>query len=246
MTTNTQRVNLESAFVLHRRPYRNTSLIVDLLTRQHGRVTVVARSARGPKSRYRGVLECFSPLLVSWSRRGEMGALSQVESAARSYQLSGHALPCGFYLNELLTRLLHRDDPHPGLFDYYQQGLQALEQGQAIQPSLRRFEKYLLAELGYGLVLQKTAHTHEPIIAEGYYQYIPDEGFIAVLAEQITDQVVKQANIFSGRSLLALANDQLTDEAVVGETTLRDAKRLMRMVLSRHLGDKPLKTRELL
>lgn len=145
-----QRVMLEPAFILHRRPYRNTSLILDLFTKYHGRLSVVARSARGLKSRYRGVLQLFTPLLVSFSGKTELKSLGQVELTDTTYALEGQALLCAFYLNELLQRLLLQEDPYPDLFEDYQLNLMILEKKQKIQANLRYFEKRLLDQLGYG------------------------------------------------------------------------------------------------
>lgn len=229
-----RRITLESAFVLHSRAYSNTSLIVELLTRQYGRVVVLARSARGMSSRYKGKLQAFVPMLVSWSGRGEMVCLSQVELNGAPYQLEGRALLCGFYLNELLIRLMQREDPHPVVFDAYRHALHQLEYSPAIGKTLRRFEKQLLDEIGYGLSLSTEADTGLAIDPKANYLFYPDRGFIRChhpLEGQLT---------FSGSNLLAIANDELVDEFI-----LNDAKKILRSALSVHLGDKPLKSREL-
>ena len=228
------RVDKEKAFVLHRRPYRNTSFIVELLTEHYGRVSVVARSARGVKSRYRGQLESFIPLLVSWTERHELKNLGNIELLYMSALLQGEALMCGFYLNELLMRLLHPHDPHPRVFSDYQQALDGLLERKPIEPLLRRFEKYLLDELGYGLTLHREFKNNSPINPEAFYRYIPDRGFLE-------DSSGDHSQLFSGQSLLALHDDELNSEVV-----LKDAKRLMRWVLSFYLGSKPLRSRELL
>lgn len=228
------RVQLDPAFVLHTRPYRNSSLLVDLLSTSHGLVSAVARSARGPKSRYRGILQPFAPLLVSWSGRSELKTLGQVEAQGAPFALTGEALFCGFYLNELLIRLLHREDPHPVLFKAYETVLTGLCDPARWLVPLRLFEKRLLSEVGYGLCLHEAADTRLPIQPEQYYLYLPDRGFI------LTDASTEGSMIFSGRTLLALHHEKLEDD-----DCLQKVKRLLRIALTYQLGDKPLKSRSL-
>src|SRR3989344_2269062 len=139
-----KRVLLEPAFVLHTRPYRNTSLLVELFTERHGLVSVVARSARGPTSRYKGGLQPFSPLLVDWIGRSELKTLGNVEFSSCPSRLGGDALLCAFYLNELLLRLLHHEDAHPVLYATYQETLSILPQADKREVQLRYFELTLL------------------------------------------------------------------------------------------------------
>lgn len=222
----TTRVLLEPVFVLHTRPYQNSSLIVELLSMRHGRVAAIARSARGPKSRYKGCLQNFSPLLASWSGRRELMGLNHVESRGLAYQLSGQSLLSAFYLNELLLRLLPRDDAYPQIFADYQTTLGSLESTNELQISLRRFEKRLLEHLGYGMSFD--------VVPQAFYQWLPDQGFLRCEQSAATDR------IFSGSSLLALQNENWDNPE-----DLVAAKRLMRLVLARHLGPRPLKSREL-
>lgn len=229
------KINLEPAYVLHRRPYRDTSLIVELFTLNHGRVSVVARSARGLKSRYKGKLEMFSPLLVSWVGRHELKTLGNIEMRTMSAPLSDQALLCSFYLNELLMRLLQREDPCPNLFHCYEQTLQKVKIDECLQLSLRCFEKKLLHELGYGLPLTKEMDTNQIIHPKSYYRFVPERGFIRC------EKDTARGDVFSGVSILALQNENFQDDF-----SLKEAKRLMRMVLSQHLGNKPIKTRELM
>ena len=231
----THRITLEPLFVLHTRPYSNTSLIADCFSMRHGRFTALARSARGLKSRYRGKLQPFVPMLASWSGTREMKNLGDIELHGAPYALDRHALVCGFYLNELLMRLLQRDDPFPNLFNMYQMTLNALEKGQDIQIALRCFEKNLLSELGYGLSLDTEALEGRPINAEAYYQYIPDRGFV------LSDACNESVYLFSGQCLLALHTETFSDDSV-----LHDIKRLMRLVLRHYLGNKPLRSRDLM
>ena len=138
-----QKVLLQPCYVLHMRAYRDTSLLLELFSLEHGRISAVARSARGPKSRFKGILQQFVPLLLSWQGRAELMNLSGAEGNGMPHYLTGDALLCGIYLNELLMRLLHRHDAHPGLFTAYQQALVGLQQNQQ-QITLRLFEKRLL------------------------------------------------------------------------------------------------------
>lgn len=223
------RITLEPAFILHRWPYRNTSLIVELFTQNHGRVAVVARSARGVKSRYKGVLQPFSPLLVAWVGRNELKSLGNIELCGASNFLEGNALACGFYLNELLVRLLHREDPHPNLFALYQTSLAELQHLTQIEKTLRIFEKNLLHELGYGLPLKHEAESGNPIDPSANYQYVPEQGFVRCFEGS-----------FSGQSIMALQSEELEEEQ-----TLKEVKLLMRIALTHHLGSKPLKSRDL-
>ncbi len=226
-------VLLEPAFVLHRRPFSNTSLIVELFTLNHGRVSALAKSARGLKSRYKGGLELFFPLVVSWTGQRELKLLGPVELSGIPYLLDGKALLCGFYLNELLMRLLHKEDPYPNLFRAYQDALNRLVENHSHEMVLRIFEKHLLNELGYGLPLQHDMESKLPIEANHYYQYLPDRGFLR--CEDNSEPL-----LFIGESLLALR-----DENFSHETSLNDVKRLMRLAINRLLGSKPLKSREL-
>lgn len=225
-------VELTKAFVLHTRPFRNTSLIVELFTKSHGRIAVVARSARGPKSRYQGQLQLFTPMLVSWFGQHELKTLTAAELNGMPLQLNQNPLFCGFYLNELLMRLLHKEDPHSRLFDLYHDTLCRLENNEAIPLVLRFFEKKLLDDLGYGLPLTWVAKSNAPIRDDQYYQFVPQQGFY--LCEE---NAANQA-IFLGAELRAIAEDKLQEMNV-----LNAAKRLMRMALASVLGEKPLNSR---
>ena len=227
------RVVLEPAFILHRRPYCDTSLILELLTPNCGRISALARSARGLKSRYKGRLELFFPFLVSWTGRGDLKFLGNVELNGMPYPLEGESLLCGFYLNELVLRLLHPDDPDYYLFHHYQNALNQLSKGH-IEASLRSFEKRLLEELGYGLPLEYNIERNASFEEDQFYQYIPERGFLLCKKSG-------ELNVFSGKSLLALREEVFSNAEL-----LKEIKRLMRLALGRLLGKTPLKTRELL
>jgi DNA repair protein RecO (recombination protein O) len=225
------RVILQPAFVLHARPFRDTSLLIDLFTLNHGIIGVIAKGARGPKSKLRGLLLPFVPLLVSWSGKTDLYSLGKAETCQINYNLTGNRLISGFYLNELLIKLLHRHDPHPNLFSTYQKTLTALNQSSNIQIALRLFEKQLLSEIGYGLTLTKDLNNQEIINHETYY-YLHEQGFVRSHEEQ--------QQLVSGNSLLALHSGQFNDA-----TALREVKILLRAIITKLL-DRPLKTPELL
>ncbi len=227
------RVSDQPAYVLHRRAYRDSSQIVEVLTRDAGRIGLIARGAR--KGRRAGRLEPFRPLTIGWSRRGELGTLTDIETPVTVPPLSGRALACGFYLNELVTRLVDRDEPLPELFAAYAEGLHGLLAGQAQAPLLRRFELRLLEVLGYGLLLDRDARHGEPVQAGRDYLYRFEEGPVPWDGSETGGLRVR------GETLLELAAGR------PGSTgTLREARRLLEWVLAQYLGPRPLKSRELL
>jgi len=230
----TDRIQLAPAFVLHRRPYRETSLLLDVFSQDYGRIGLVARGAKSPKSRQRGELQPFTPVTLSWMQRGELGTLTAVEGNTPTYVLTGSALYSAFYLNELLVRLLARHDPHLKLFAYYQASLESLAANSSIEVTLRLFEKHLLTELGYGLLLDIDSGSGLSIQPDEYYDYHLESGPMHI------ENAQSGGFVFKGSSLLALEQDTLDDDQY-----LLDAKRLMRAVLNLYLGDKPLKSREL-
>ena len=227
------RVLLQSAFVLHRRPYRDSSLLLEVLTREHGRLGLVARGAGSSRSRLKSVLQPFIPLLLSWSGDGDLATLSGGEENGLPITLVHNRALAGLYANELLVRLLPRRDPQPGLFAEYEVLLTNLAAADDAEPPLRRFEKQLLAELGYGLNLDREADSGAPIVAETHYRYVLDRGPLTVDATQTGVPI-------SGRGLLALRDGMLNDPDV-----LREVKRLTRAALAEQLQGRALKTREL-
>lgn len=227
------RVSLQPAFILHRRPYLNSSLLLEALSREYGRSGLVARGAMSARSRLKGLLQPFAPLLLSWSGAGELATLTAAEEAGRPAPLPADRVLAGLYANELLVRLLPRHDPQPGSFRAYETLLGELVAATGAEPPLRRFEKALLQELGYGLSLDREAVGGGPIIAEQRYRYVLDRG--PLLATQAETGVP-----ISGRSLLAL-RDGIPDDPAV----LKEIKRLTRAALAQQLGGRVLKTREL-
>ena len=226
--------DLHSCFVLHSRPYSNTSLLIEFFSQSEGRIPAIAKGARSRHSKLRGVLQPFVRLLAGFSGRGEVATLMAVEAGDNPVRLSGEALYCGFYLNELLMRLVLRGDPHEGLFSDYQEALAELASGVDMEPCLRRFEMRLLTRLGYGLCLDSDADTGEAVRPDRYYHYEIEKGAVMRAAGSRSDADVQ------GKTLLALARDRELDS--VGR---RQARHLMRRILSHYLGPRPLKSREL-
>jgi len=227
-----QRVELQPGFVLHTHPWRETSLIVELFSREYGRVPMVAKGARRPASALRGVLMAFQPLLVDWSGGGEVKTLVRAEWQGGQPLLAGRALLCGYYLNELLIRLLPREDPHPELFGHYREALRALSSGEDAQRVLRRFELALLQELGYGIELAVEAGSGEPVQAGGRYVFIIERGVLRLEGEPGDLPVV------SGKTLLALAAGDFS-----AAETLTQGKVLLRRLINHYLGGQPLQSR---
>lgn len=229
------RLENQLAFVLHSYPFRETSLVVEVFSRQHGRVPLMARGARRPKSALRGLLMSFQPLELSWFGKHELRTLHSAEWIGGQPQLQGTALMCGFYLNELLLNLTARDDPHEILFDYYRLTLQRLIQEVDHASTLRCFEKHLLQELGYALLLAQEAGTDKPIEKDKNYRYILELGAIPDESDSTGGLLI------SGKTLQDIAADDYTDV-----NTARQGKQLMRMLLNHHLGGVVLHTRELI
>lgn len=234
------RVDNTAGFVLHSYPFRETSLIVETFTRAHGRVALVARGARRPRSQLRGLVQAFTPLLLSWAGKGELRTLHRAEWQGGLALPQGMGLLCGFYLNELMLKLLAREDPHENLFADYQTALQALSstllQQSAYAAILRRFEKRLLAELGYAQPFEFEADSGQAVQAQQNYIYILDRGALPVEA---TNGHADMS--LSGKTLLDMAADDYRDPV-----TLMQSKQLMRLIINHHLGGQTLHARELL
>lgn len=228
------RVSGEEAYVLHHHEYGETSLLLEMFTRQHGRLGLMAKGVRRPRSPLRAVLIPFQPLVISFSGRGELPTISAAESVLAAAPLAGTALVCGLYLNELLLRLLHRHDPHERLFVSYIEALTQLTGNARPEHALRIFEKRMLDEIGYGLVLDHDVESGIPIEPAAVYRYLPEHGPVA------ETQSRKDGIAIHGASLLALARETLDDEV-----SRREAKRLLRALLARQLGDRPLASRYL-
>ena len=221
-------------YVLHTYAFRETSMVVETFTRTHGRLAMVARGARRPRSALRGSIMAFQPLALSWSGRGELRLLLRAEWQGGQPRLQGRALLCGFYLNELLLKLLPREDAHEQLFLDYQAALARLAANPEPGVVLRRFEKALLRELGYALGLDRGDAGGAGIDPDKSYAYEPERGPVAV------NGGAHAGLVFSGRTLLDIVSDDYSDPR-----TLQQAKALMRLLISHRLEQKPLSSRRI-
>ncbi len=228
------RVAEQPAFVLHSYPYKETSLIVDVLSRDYGRVALVAKGAKRPHSKLRGVLQTFQPLSVGWSGKSEVRNLTAAEWLGGLLPLEKSALLCGFYLNELLVKLLARDDPHPALFDHYVEALNRLAHGEAAPIVLRRFELALLRETGVAGDIAVDATSRQPVEPDRWYVVDPERGPRPALPSDTWPRV-------AGKTLQDMQRGDYADAA-----TQSQSKFLMRFLLAHHLGGAPLNTRQIL
>lgn len=226
---------LERGFVLHRRDFSNTSLLLEVFTPNHGRLPVLAKGVKGARrgrAALAALLQPFQPLWLNWTGRGEVATLTDAEAGGAALPLSGDALYCGFYVNELLLRLLARHDAHGALFVFYQQVLDGLASpAGGLDTALRRFELRLLQELGYQLELARDG-VGGPIAHTGWYSYHPERGLLPTAPHA--------GALISGETLHLLAT-----EADLAGGHARAARALLRAVLAPHLGPRPLRSREL-
>lgn len=220
-------VYLQPAFILQHRKYRETSLIIDVLTRDFGRLSLVAKGVKKSKSKTAGLLQPFIPLLISYIGKAELKTLTDVEIAQPFVQLKGLAFYCGFYVNELITRFLHKYDPHPEVFNDYAACLSRLSDGSNMEAALRLFELNLMDHIGYGLQLEYDGHNRVPVSPLKHYAFDAQQGPVEAVDGR-----------FSGKTLLAIKFREFSDPFV-----LADAKLLMRAVIDAHLQGKPLKSR---
>ena len=230
------RVKSEPGFILHTIPYRETSLLVDIFTLNYGRLRCVAKGFRKPNKK--GIAKTLFPYTehhFQWQGRGELKTLIQAEPIQAPVFLKQESLFVGLYINELLYKLLHQNDPHQSLYEFYCQLMTQLSSSEILQPVLRRFEMLLLEELGYGLVLDAEAETGQAVSSEHLYYYIPDQGL-----KLIQDQTADNLHAFSGADIIALTQGQLEQQSV-----LRAAKKLTRQVIDFYLDGKELNSREL-
>lgn len=227
-----EQVHLAGAFVLHQRPFRNTSQIVDCITFEHGRIALVARGARRGRPGRRALLQPFLPLRLSWVRRGDLGSLTEVEAAGSAIDLNGDGLLAAFYVNELIMRLTARGDANQAIFSCYSDCLAELAIRPEISRTLRVFELRLLDALGYGLALDCDVQTGEPIQPDRRYRFEPERGPVEA------DPAAGGSELHWGRELISLRRELLADD-----DSLRAAKRLLDRVLRLYLGDRPLRSR---
>jgi len=230
MTRDPRRILLTPGYILHHRPYRDTSRILEVFTREHGRLSLFARGVRGPKAKLASVLQPFQLLLLSWTGRGEAGQLTGAECVEQGVSLPASCLMSAFYLSELLLKLTTRHDALPALFDDYHETLEGFRRGGQLEPGLRVFEKRLLETIGYGLDLSAEANTGERIVAGAYYHFRPAQGLVPTAADA--------PGALAGESLINLASERLQ-----GVRELDDSRRLLQAALAQCLEGRPLSTR---
>ncbi len=230
-------IDMQAGWLLHSRPYRDTSMLLDFFTEESGRVSAVAKGIRNPKAKNKALLQPFVPLYISLSGRSELQNLRQVEVRSPALFLKGESLFSALYVNELMVRLVAGHEKDRELFGAYSSVLQELSAGADIEPLLRSFELRLLENLGYGLQLSHEADSDNPVVAEGWYYLQSDGGFVRQL------QVTKDSsidNLYSGTELQNIARADFSKA-----NTRQVAKRLLRFVLQQHLSERPLGSREL-
>ena len=225
---------MDKGYVLHTYPYRETSLILQVWTEKHGRLGLVAKGARRPRSPQRAVLVPFQPLALDWFGRGELRTLKTAEPAVPAIPLRGEYLLSAFYLNELLLKLTTRDDPHEGLYEAYDRAVTDLRTLAPLEPVLRRFELRLLQELGYAVELTREAGTHAPIAAEREYLYVVERGPVPAGEGESRLDAIR----LRGLTLLDLERGRFEDP-----TTIAQAKSLMRLLINHSLNGQELATR---
>ena len=231
------RYDNQAVYVLHTYPFKETSLVVELFTHGFGRVATTAKGARRPRSAMRGMLQSFQPLVATWSGKLELKTLHSLEWGGGLLLLKGEALMGGFYLNELLLRLLPREDAHEALFEYYSVTIKILANNQDLASTLRRFELKLLQELGYAIPLHHDVH-EAPILEDLNYVYQAEHG--ASRLNSVLNHTKNGVQLL-GKTMIDMVNDDYNTPQ-----TQQQSKQLMRYLLAHYLGDKPLHTRQLL
>ncbi|MDO9103645.1 MAG: DNA repair protein RecO [Methylovulum sp.] len=223
-------VYLQPAFILQQQPYRESSLIIDVLTRDYGRISLIAKGVRKPKSKTANLLQAFVPLNISYVGKAELKILADVENIPPLPKLTGLALYCGFYINELTGYFLHQHDPHPEVYADYRHCLYGLDQNvtaSRIEAALRIFEYGLLEHVGYGLQLEYDACNEQPIDPAKKYVFNSGQGLVEAAH-----------GLYSGTTLHAIKRKEFTDPQVLSE-----AKRLMRTIIDSQMQGRPLKSR---
>tara|TARA_Y100001934_G_C12262531_1_gene730767 strand:+ start:397 stop:1122 length:726 start_codon:yes stop_codon:yes gene_type:complete len=228
------RVTGESIYILHQRPFSESSSLIEGFSRNHGRLALMAKGVKKKKSRYRGILLPFQKITISWSGKGEVKTMTNADMESYRETLTGERLFCGYYLNELIMLSLHRGDPHEKLFDFYENTINKLNNKCDIEQTLRIFEKNFLQEIGYGLNLTHDVSTRTPINPNVTYLYV--WGLGAVPQSSVTDNGI----LITGASLLALH-----EEVFFNELNRRELKHLTRGIIDYQLGGKILKSRRL-
>ena len=233
-------IAMQTGWLLHSRPYRDTSMLLDSFTEESGRVSAIARGIRSPNAKHKALLQPFIPLYISLSGRGELQNLRQVEARSTALLIKGESLFSALYINELMVRLVAGHEKDKDLFGAYSAVLQELSAGADIEPLLRSFELHLLENLGYGLQLSHEADSDNPVVSEGWYYLQADGGFVRQLQVAELDTDPSMSNLYSGTELLNIGRADFSQS-----NTRKVAKRLLRFVLQQHLSERPLVSREL-
>jgi DNA repair protein RecO (recombination protein O) len=229
-----RRVQQQPGYILHHRPFRDSSQLLDIVTQDYGKVALVARGSRGAKSRLAGILRPFLPLRLSWVAKTDLGTLTGAEAAGPPVGMVGDAMLSAWYVNELLLHFLHRYDPQPEIFRLYEAALRGLLGSHSIAACLRSFELEFLSLLGYAVNLHHEFGSHDPLVDERYYEYRMEQGPVAVERSD-------GALVFTGRELSGIHEQRFDDPEI-----LRAANRLLREIIGFHLGGKELKSRKVL
>jgi len=228
-----KRIDNQPSFILKSQAFKETSFIHQVFTRDYGLLSIISKGSRAKSSKHGSLLQPFRSLLMSWVGKSDLKTLVMAEDRGNSSQLSGHSLYCGFYVNELILNLLHKHDAHAALFDAYEQVVNQLSIENKLEPSLRQFEKHLLDETGYGLILNHEGNSDNPIQPDRRYVYKLGCGAVA-------ENNINHPDIIFGSTLINLKNNQL-----INKTELSQVKRLMRRLIDVQLDGKILKSRDL-
>jgi len=234
-------IELQPAYLLHSRPFRDTSLILDFLTPDYGRISAISRGARSARSKSKSLLQPFTPVLISLSGKSELKTLRNIELRRPLHSLKGERLFSAMYMNEIIARLFQAHEADPAFFLEYEAALDALTGAAYPEPVLRHFELTLLEALGYGVDFSTEAHTHEPLQADRWYYFQEESGFIRVQDEGARgDAGVSSHQLYAGQDLLCIQ-----DRDFSAPSTRRTAKLVIRGILGNHLGPTPLRSRSL-
>ncbi len=232
-------IELQPAYLLHSRPFRDNSLILDFLTPEFGRISAISRGGRSASSKSKSLLQPFIPVTISLSGNNELKTLRSIELRCGLLRLKGERLFSAMYMNEIIVRLLQSHEADPGFFQYYEDALMQLSSGESTEPVLRNFELTLLDTLGYGVDFSAEARMSQPLSPECWYYFQEYSGFVQVQDPEALGSADKSAaNIFRGRDLLNIHERDFSDD-----TTRKTAKMVIRGILANHLGPSPLRSR---
>ena len=229
-----KRILKQPSWVLHQRPYRDTSSIIDIFSRDFGRISIVAKGSRSPKSKFRGLLRPFLPMNLSWYSGKNLGNLTDIEVTEKPYNLTGDSLLSAYYLNELIIKFLLKDDSQVEIYDLYSRTISSLIQARDIAPILRIFELEFLRLIGYGLNLNFEAGTEFPVKSNLFYEYKPDVGLVISESKD-------KPYVFGGADIKAINQRDFQSNK-----TIKTANKLLKSIITYHLDGRQLKTRKVL